>query len=119
MKTNLKKLLLASDEVDFRELYHSLHIADLVKETCKRLDIAYEQFAERLGVNQEEFVTIIKGCYPFDLRIMSKIDAVREAFEIEHMKENFKGIISCPPYKYSVERSSEVKSETDSEHTKP
>lgn len=106
MKQELRNVLNQLDDVDFREMQHAIQLAGLCRSCLREYNLSLELFAERLGYSVEQTKEIISGAFPFDLRSISKIDALRQALYAEANEKEIEPIIKFPDYKYS--RPSEV-----------
>jgi len=101
MKDKLIEILFEIDEVDFMELHHSLALARRIRIMLRENNKDGDWFCEKLQISKREFKGMINGCYPFDLRIISKLDAVELSLEMEKTKSEHGEWLTFPDYKYS------------------
>lgn len=88
-KTFLKQLS-KIDDVEFFTLEHHFYMARLIRNTIIQRGLANKEMAAILGVQEKRMKEVLNGAYPFDLRILSKIQAYNQqrakedvAFKIE------------------------------------
>jgi hypothetical protein len=108
MRKSLKEQLTLMNEVDYLELYHSLQIASNIRVTLRKYNKTLEWFAVEIGgISEPEAKAMINGCYDFDLRIISKIDTIILALEMEGRKNEHEEFLTFPDYKYSKHKVNE------------
>lgn len=101
MNKQLRKCLNQLDDVDFRELGHAIQIADLCRQCLRTYNLTIEQLSERLSYSIDETKEIITGAFPFDLRSIAKIDALRQTLHAEASGKEVEPMIKFPEYVYS------------------
>ena len=99
MKREVRKTLSELQEVDWIELHKAMILADSVKSSVKRYKQTKEWWANNLEVTMKEFEAILNGSYPFDLMIISKIEAVRNYCESQLALLTMEPIITFPDYR--------------------
>lgn len=87
MNKSLEKELLKLDNSEFLELRKSLGVATMIRNLGKEHGVSNKQIAERLKVQEPEVVKMLNGCYPFNLKIISVIEAYDDELYDEDQKE--------------------------------
>ena len=83
MKVNLVKELKKMDEADFRELVMCINVGRKLRKIKYEFVLEDIDFAERFKVQIPEVQAMMNGAYPFDLKLVARIDA----FEHELLEE--------------------------------
>lgn len=75
MNKQLATALKEMKDWEFDLLEHHLHIARLVRKIMIRYAIDEKAMAEVLHVQPKRMKEVLVGAYPFDLRLLSRLDA--------------------------------------------
>lgn len=90
------------DECDFLELISALNIAKYARSIMKNFQVPESDMIEKLSIDKEKLHAILWGYYPFDLRMMSKLEAINSALQVREAKDTASKILEFPDYKDSV-----------------
>lgn len=102
MKKKTKEALSYLDEVGFLELDHAIGLAKYARNIVKDFNLTEEQLKEKLSINDRQIKAVLWGYYPWDVRMMAKLEAVRNTLRIERDQEIKDKIVQFPDYKDSV-----------------
>lgn len=102
MKSELRNVLAKMDEVDFLELISALNIAKYARGILEDYDLDIEELCKKLELDFESVRSILWGYYPYDIRIMSKLEAIQHDLEKSKTEKLKKRLIELPDYTDSV-----------------
>lgn len=87
---------------EFFLLEHHIGVARLIRDTMTKNAIDESTMALRLGVDAKKMKLVINGSYPFDLRLLSRLQAYREEIAAANNKLKIEAeVIGFKEYKYS------------------
>lgn len=101
MKANIKNAIKGAEEWELIELENSLHIARTAKVMMKNYNKDINWLAKELELSVSQTKAFIGGYYNYDLRIVAKLDCAKLKLELEMCKDQHKGVLTFPEYKYS------------------
>lgn len=78
MNKTLLSELSKMDDCEFFTLEHYIAIARMVRDTMSKNAISEKDMAVILGVKPAKIKSIVNGAYPFDLRLLAKLQAYNE-----------------------------------------
>lgn len=102
---NISKKFLAEltklEDWEFQCMEHHFHIARLVRDTMSKNGIESKDMADVLGVQPKRMKEVVNGSYPFDLRLLSKLDTYRQSLAARNVKLKIEAeSIGFANYKY-------------------
>lgn len=74
------------EDYEFFTLEHHFTIARMVRDTMSKNAIDEKTMATRLGVQPKRMKEVVNGAYPFDLRILSKLQAYQQEIASNNAK---------------------------------
>jgi len=86
MNKQLLSQLTKLEDHEFFNLEHHFTIARMVRDTMSKNAIDEKTMATRLGVQPKRMKEVINGAYPFDLRILSKLQAFQQEIASNNTK---------------------------------
>ena len=101
MTQKLLSELTKMDDVSFYCLEHHIYVSRMVRDIIRKNAIPEDVIAGKLGVPIKMMKHILNGSYPFDLRILSKIQAYKQELAFKETKLMIEADgINFPAYKY-------------------
>jgi hypothetical protein len=97
MTQELRNELEKMEDIDFSELRQAIGIAEF----ARKIDLHKDSMCQKLEIEESDWTKIITAAYPFDLRMISKIQFVHEEVVALRAKEKADQLLQFPPYKYS------------------
>ncbi len=78
MNKGLERELKKINDQEFLELRHSINIASKIRVIKRDYEITNEDLAKRLDKQVPEVEKMLNACYPFDVKIISTIEAYED-----------------------------------------
>ena len=97
MTQSLRDELEKMTDVDFSELQQAIGIAAF----ARKIDLHKDNICQKLQINETEWNKIVTAAYPFDLRMISKIQFVHEEVLAIRANEKADQLLQFPPYKFT------------------
>ena len=86
MSKEFLALLAKLEDYEFGCLEHHFYIARMVRNLMSKNAIDEKTMAAAIGVQPKRMKEVINGAYPFDLRIMSKLDTYNQEIAARNVK---------------------------------
>ena len=100
MRKQLRDLIDQLEYWEQVEIFQCLNVAQLARSITTKFEITHSSFANFMDLSEEDATKFLKGTYPYDLRVISKLEALK--VHLESMKIEEKGAyptINFPEYK--------------------
>lgn len=86
----MNKILLAEltkmEDVQFRLLEHHIHIARMIRDCMIRNAMDEKAMADVIQVEPKRMKEVLNGAYPFDLRLLSKLESFNQTTAANNAK---------------------------------
>ncbi len=89
MKKETIQLLNQCDTFERMEIKEALSIANTGMMLMRTYGVDKEILAGKLEISTVEIEFFLKGTYPYDLRVISKLNAYSQELQLEALKEKF------------------------------
>lgn len=101
----MNKILLAEltkmEDVQFRLLEHHIHIARMIRDCMIRNAMDEKAMADVIQVEPKRMKEVLNGAYPFDLRLLSKLESFNQTTAANNAKIKVEAeSIAFATYKY-------------------
>ena len=101
MNIELQNELIKMNEVDYIELFHCLSLAKRIRIMLRTYNKDIDWLRENLTISGGQAKEMINGASPFDLIMISNLDALELSLEMENTKTEHGEWLTFPDYIYS------------------